>query len=230
MVKVSMEVSSGTAHFDMGIQAERRRIARELHDVVLQDLTYSLQSMQVLRRMPEGLDRAGEIEHQVEALKRAVAGLRDAIYDLRLESARERPLVRAVGSIVELNRQIGEGCQFELVVEDGFPGAISGPAGVEVVRVLQEALANVRRHSGARRAVVTLGMVKGEVHVEIEDDGSGFGPETPYGMGLTGMRERVLALGGELEVEGRKGVGTRVFLRVRLAVLTGEEAGVRSNI
>jgi signal transduction histidine kinase len=49
-------------------------------------------------------------------------------------------------------------------------------------------------------------------------------------MGLTGMRERVLALGGELEVEGRKGVGTRVFLRVRLAVLTGEEAGVRSNI
>jgi two-component system, NarL family, sensor histidine kinase UhpB len=210
-------------------EAERRRIARELHDVVLQDLTYSLQSMQVLRRMPEGLDRAGEIEHQVEALKRAVAGLRDAIYDLRLESARERPLVRAVESIVELNRQIGEGCQFELVVEDGFPGAISGPAGVEVVRVVQEALANVRRHSGARRAVVTLGMVNGEVLVEIEDDGSGFGPETSHGMGLTGMRERVLALGGELEVEGRRGVGTRVFLRVRLAVLAGGEAGKPSN-
>src|SRR5215203_1661358 len=69
-------------------EAERRRIARELHDVVLQDLTYALQSMQVLRRMPEGVDRAGETENQVEALKRAVGGLRDAIYDLRLESAR----------------------------------------------------------------------------------------------------------------------------------------------
>jgi two-component system, NarL family, sensor histidine kinase UhpB len=210
-------------------EAERRRIARELHDVVLQDLTYALQSMQVLRRMPEGVDRAGETEHQVEALKRAVGGLHDAIYDLRLESVRERPLVRAVESIVELNRQIGEGCQFKLVVEEEFPAAISGPAGVEMGRVVQEALANVRRHAGARHAVVTLGMVDDELLVEIEDDGRGFGPETSYGMGLTGMRERVLDLGGELGVEGREGVGTRVFLRVRLGVLTGGEAGEPSN-
>src|SRR5918993_186614 len=210
-------------------EAERRRIARELHDVVLQDLTYALQSMQVLGRMPEGAVRAEETGRQVEALKRAVGGLRDAIYDLRLESARERPLIRAVESIVELNRQIGEGCQFEMIVEDGFPAAISGPAGVQVVRVVQEALANVRRHSGARHAIVTLGMVNGEILVEIEDDGRGFGPETSYGMGLTGMRERVLVLGGELEVEGREGVGTRVFLRVSLDILTGGETGERSN-
>jgi PAS domain S-box-containing protein len=210
-------------------EAERRRIARELHDVVLQDLTYALQSMQILRRMPEGADRAGEIGRQIEALKRSVGGLRDAIYDLRLESVRERSLVRAVESIVELNRQIAQGCQFELAVDEGFPDTISGPAGVEVVRVVQEALANVRRHSGASHAVVTLGMVNDEVLVEIEDDGRGFGSETSYGMGLTGMRERVLALGGKLEVEGREGVGTRVFLRVRLAVLTGGEAGELSN-
>ncbi len=210
-------------------EAERRRIARELHDVVLQDLTYALQSMQVLRRMPEGLDRGQETGRQVEALKRAVEGLRDAIYDLRLEGVRERPLVRAVEAIVELNRQIGDGCQFELVVDEGFPAAISGPACVEVVRVVQEALANVRRHSGATHAVVTLGMVNGEVLVEIKDDGRGFGTETSYGIGLTGMRERVLMLGGDLEVEGREGVGTRVFLRVGLAVLTGGEAGELSN-
>ena len=210
-------------------EAERRRIARELHDVVLQDLAYALQSMQVLKRMPEGADRARETDEQIEALKRAVGGLRDAIYDLRLEGDRERPLIRAVESIVALNRQIGEGCEFELIVDEGFPDEISGPAGVEVVRVVQEALANVRRHSGARRAVVTLGVVDGEVLVEIEDDGRGFGPETAYGMGLTGMRERVLVLGGRLEVEGREGVGTRVFLRVRLAVLAGREAGELSN-
>ena len=210
-------------------EAERRRIARELHDVVLQDLTYALQSMQVIRRMPEGVDRAEEMGRQVEALRRAVGGLRDAIYDLRLESARERPLVRAVESIVDLNRQIGGRCEFELVVDEEFPTTISGPAGVEVVRVVQEALANVRRHSDARHASVTLGMVNGEVLVEIEDDGRGFGPETSYGMGLTGMRERVLALGGELEVEGREGAGTRVFLRVGLAILAGGEAGELSN-
>src|SRR5919106_1073088 len=108
-------------------EAERRRIARELHDVVLQDLTYALQSMQVLQRMPGDVDRAGEKEKQVEALKRAVGGLRDAIYDLRIEGVRERPLVRAVESIVELNRQIGEGCQFELIVDEGFPAVRAGP-------------------------------------------------------------------------------------------------------
>ncbi len=204
-------------------EAERRRIARELHDVVLQDLTYALQSMRVLKRMPEGAVRDGETERQIEALKRAVGGLRDAIYDLRLESGDERPLVRAVESVVGLNRQIGGGCEFELIVDDGFPAEISGSAGVEVVRVVQEALANVRRHSGARHAVVTLGMADGEVLVEVEDDGRGFGPGTSYGMGLTGMRERVLMLGGSLEVEGREGVGTRVFLQVRLATLTDGE-------
>jgi signal transduction histidine kinase len=182
-----------------------------------------------LKRMPEGAGRADETERQVEALKRAVGGLREAIYDLRLESVRERPLIRAIASIVELNRQIGEGCEFELIVDDGFPVEVSGPSGVEVVRVVQEALANARRHSGARHAVVTLGATDGEVLVEVEDDGRGFGPKTSYGMGLTGMRERVLALGGKLEVEGREGVGTRVFLRVELAVLTGEGAGELSN-
>ena len=210
-------------------EAERRRIARELHDVVLQDLTYALQSMQVLRRRPEGVDRAGETSRQIEALKRAVGGLRDAIYDLRLESDRERPLVRAVQSIVELNRQISDGCEFELVVDEGFPATISGAAGIEVVRVVQEALANVRRHSAASHAAVTLGVVNGDVLVEIEDDGRGFGPETTYGMGLTGMRERVHMLGGKLDVEGREGRGTRVFLRVRLAVLTGGGTGELSN-
>jgi PAS domain S-box-containing protein len=210
-------------------EAERRRIARELHDVVLQDLTYALQSMQVSKRMPEGMNRDGETGRQIDALKRAVGGLREAIYDLRLESVRERPLIRAVASIVELNRQIGEGCEFELVVDDGFPVEVSGSAGIEVVRVVQEALANVRRHSGARHAAVTLGATGGEVFVEVEDDGRGFGPETPHGMGFTGMRERVLAIGGRLEVEGREGAGTRVFLRVSLAALTGGEAGERSG-
>jgi two-component system, NarL family, sensor histidine kinase UhpB len=210
-------------------EAERRRIARELHDVVLQDLTYALQSMQVSKRMPEGAGRAGEVDQQIEALKRAVAGLREAIYDLRLESTRERPLIRAVASIVELNRQIGGGCEFDLIVDDGLPVGLSGSSGVEVVRVVQEALANVRRHSGAEHAVVTLGAAGGEILVEVEDDGRGFGPETTFGMGLTGMRERVLTLGGKLEVEGREGAGTRVFLRVSLAALTGGEAGELSS-
>jgi PAS domain S-box-containing protein len=202
-------------------EAERRRIARELHDVVLQDLMYALQSLQVARRMPEA-NRDEEMSRQVEALKRAVEGLREAVYDLRLQSAQEQPLVRTLESIVELNRQMAPGCVFELAVDGKFPATLSGSAGLEVARIVQEALANVRRHSGARRATVTLGTAGEEALVEIEDDGRGFGPEETAGMGLMGMRERAAALGGELEVEGERGVGTRVRLRVALPVLVGE--------
>ena len=201
-------------------EAERRRIARELHDVVLQDLTYALQSLQIARRMPEA-NRGEEKSRQVEALKRAVEGLREVVYELRLQSAREQPLVRTLESIVEMNRQMAPGCAFELVVDGEFPSTLSGSAGLEVARIVQEALANVRRHSGARNATVTLGAAGEEAWVEIRDDGRGFGPEETAGMGLTGMRERAAALGGELEVESGRGVGTRVRLRVALPVLVG---------
>ena len=209
-------------------EAERRRIARELHDVVLQDLTYALQSLRVMRRMPES-SRDGEMERQVEALERAVGGLRGAIYELRLHGAREQPLVRTLESIVELNRQMASGCAFELVVGEGFPASLSGAAALEVARIVQEALANVRRHSGARRATVTLGAAGAEAWVEIEDDGRGFDSGETPGMGFTGMRERAAALGGELEVESGGGAGTRVHLRVALSVLAEESSDYSST-
>ncbi len=210
-------------------EAERRRIARELHDVVLQDLTYALQSMQVVQAIPDGVDRDEEAASQMEALKRAVGGLRDAIYDLRLESVREQSLVRSLESIVELNRRMGGGRTIDLVVDRDFPNGLSAAAGIEVMRVVQEALANVRRHSGARRATVTLGLEDDEVTVQIEDDGRGFGPETSPGIGLTGMRERVHGLGGRLEVESERGMGTRVRMRVALSALTAGDAEELSN-
>ena len=208
-------------------EAERRRIARELHDVVLQDLTYALQSLQVVSRIPEGADREAETTRQVEALRRSVAGIRAAIYDLRLETVEGQTLARSLESIVELNRQLSPGCAFELSVGGGFPADLRGPRAIEVARVVQEALANVRRHSGARHARVRLSADGGGALVEIEDDGRGFAAGTAAGMGLTGMRERAASLGGELEVEGLPGSGTRVSLRVSLAVLSGgvERAG-----
>jgi PAS domain S-box-containing protein len=204
-------------------EAERRRIARELHDVVLQDLTYALQSMQVARRMPDAAGSEEETNKRIEALKRAVGGLRDAIYDLRLEGTRDQPLVRSLEAIVEVNRQLAPERTLELVVDEGFPASFSGVASIEVVRIVQEALTNIRRHSGARRATVTLGAAGDEMWIEVEDDGRGFGAGNSPGMGLTGMRERALAIGGELEVESEENVGTRVRLRVSLPVLRGED-------
>ena len=200
-------------------EAERRRISRDLHDGVLQDLTYALQSMQLTRHLAGEGGWSEERDREVEALRRAVGGLRDAIYDLRVEDAREHPLVRSMEALVELNRQMSPGCEVSLVVEEGYPEGPLGGTGVEVLRVVKEALANVRRHSGARHATVTLGIESSEVRVEVRDDGRGFEPGTVPGMGLTGMTERALALGGELEIESAPEAGTLVRLRFAASVL-----------
>ena len=89
--------------------------------------------------------------------------------------------------------------------------------GVQLSRILQEALTNARRHSGARSVEVRLRTEDGAVLAAVIDDGRGFDPASPRaGVGLSTMRERVEALGGEIEVKSRPGEGTKVALRVPL--------------
>lgn len=189
--------------------AERRRIARDLHDVVLQDLAGALQGMQAAQ-----VESAGSaLEQEIAALRRAVGSLRNAIYDLRLE--KEQPFVRAVQSLVELNRQLTPEREIVLTVCVGFPPELPGDADVELLRVLQEALVNARRHSDAQRVEVVLAVDHREVRVEIADDGVGFDPASVHeGVGLSGMRERASALGGRLEIGSTPGGGTSVGVEV----------------
>ncbi len=116
---------------------------------------------------------------------------------------------------MELNRQMAAGRRTDLVVGEGFPEDLPDPAGVEMLRVIQEALTNVRHHSGARHARVELWMEGEAVGVEVYDDGRGFDAQASRsGVGLSAMRERLAGLGGELEVKSRPGEGTRVTLKV----------------
>jgi len=198
-------------------EAERRRISRDLHDVVLQDLSSALQALQLtrLRAVRSGPDL--DLDEEIAALRRAAAGLRDTVYDLRSEE--EQPFVRAVEALVGSERQRTPEQEVDLSVQEGFPQELPGTVGNELLRIVREALTNVRRHSGAGRVEVTLGADKGRVWVEVADDGRGFDPgdtsEFPEGgVGLRAMRERVEALGGEFEVRSRPGEGTRVTARV----------------
>ena len=82
-------------------------------------------------------------------------------------------------------------------------------------RIIQEALTNARRHSGARNVIVSLRRVEeGELVAEVVDDGQGFGAGSAPGVGLQSMRERSAALGGLLQIDSEVGEGTRVQLRV----------------
>ncbi|HEX6710408.1 MAG TPA: ATP-binding protein [Rubrobacter sp.] len=191
---------------------ERRRIARDLHDVVLQDLAGVLQSLRLTYLQSKGSGLRLNLEEELEALGRATLGLRNAVYDLRGEN--ERPFVKSVESLVELNRRLTPDRRIRLVVEEGFPNGLLGEAGGELLRVIREALTNARHHSGAKSVVVTLKVDGSDLVAEISDDGQGFDQEDAPGVGLSSMHERAAIVGGRLEVESELGQGTSVRLRV----------------
>jgi PAS domain S-box-containing protein len=194
-------------------RAERRRIARDLHDIVLQDLSGALQSLRLIHLQFRNSGAEIDLAEELEALGRASSGLRSAVYDLRHE--KERPFVESVESLVELNRQATPEREVRLVVEDEFPRGLSGEKSVELLRILQEALRNVRRHSGARNVEVRLGTEYGKILVEVSDDGRGFDlASTRSGVGLSAMRERTEGLGGTLAIFGQPGEGTRVVVSI----------------
>jgi PAS domain S-box-containing protein len=204
-------------------EAERGRISRELHDVVLQDLTYAMHALQLSKGSEEG-NADSRLDEAAAAMTRAVRGLRSAVYDLSLEAEDEGRFVRSLKSLVELNRGMNPSCEYELEVGAGFPEKLPERRSKDMLRVVQEALANARRHSDARRVSVTAGARDGSIWLEIFDDGRGFDPTVPAGVGTKGMRQRARTLGGDLRVWSKPDEGTRVRLE-----LTTENVGMRPD-
>jgi PAS domain S-box-containing protein len=192
-------------------EAERNRLARELHDSTLQDIVYALQEVQVMQ-VVSGDDLNPALEDTAEALKRSVEGLRGAIFELRLKETLDRSLVSSLETLVDLNRRMARGrYELELFVEDDFPARLPNKTGQELTRLVQEALTNVRRHAEPNHASVELGLDGGLAYVQVSDDGCGFDSErSTTGLGRQSMRHRALELGGEFSVESAPGEGTRV--------------------
>ena len=204
-------------------EAERRRLARDLHDGALQDLAYALAEAQIVQVLNDNPELNGRITDEIEALRSTERRLRAAVYDLRLGGEGGRPLVELLEALVNEGRRMSPGCEVRLDVESRLPEAPPGEGGVEVLRVLREALTNARRHSGAGKVLVTVRAEGEEFVAEVSDDGRGFVPGGPTGVGLNSMRERAVALGGSLKVDSEPGAGTRVRLRVPLRRLGAAE-------
>ena len=210
-------------------EAERSRIARDLHDEALQDLTDALVEAQLARATsPEDPKLPQRLEMLVAALDRVGPQLRGAIYDLRLEAEQERPFSELLEALVRLQNSMNSEAEVRLdLVGDG--AVISRPLGEvgrEILRVLREALTNARRHSGARnvRVAVRISEDEDKLLAEVEDDGRGFDPageDHPAaaavgGVGTRGMAERARLYGGDLKIESEPGRGTKVSLVVPL--------------
>ena len=207
-------------------EAERNRIARDLHDDILQDIVYALQEIQIAQITSED-SRSKSLDEAAESLRRSVEGLRGAIFELRLRETLGRSFVSTLEVLLDLNRRMARGrYELDLVVEDGFPRDLHERTGREVIRIVQEALTNARRHAEARTVRVRLWVDEGLARVEVTDDGRGFDTGAPgVGVGQQSMRYRAGELGGELTVESEPGCGTRVRLEIPVSRLLAEGEG-----
>lgn len=200
------------------LEAERARIARDLHDGPAQYFANAVFEAEYLRKLltrdPDAV--ADGLARMRESLQQGVREIRQCLFDLRLPAVEELGLVALLrGYLPEYERQYGLAVEV-LLPDDEVP--LLGDQAVAVFRILQESLNNARRHAGASRLRVKLHRRGDEVVLQVEDDGQGFTPgqARPGHYGLTGMQERAQLVGGRLDVQGRPGKGARVVLHVPL--------------
>ncbi len=204
------------------IVAERERIARELHDSIAQVLGVihlRLRSLEPEVRDEPGNGVATEIADLAEIADEAYKDVREAILGLRESITSADGLEGALGEYLrKFSRQTG--IKATLHCDGSARRALAPRSEIQLLRVVQEALTNVRKHAGAGHARVSLNADDGLVILEVTDDGSGFDPGRleeafDHGFGLASMRERVEQIGGTLAVHTAPGKGTRVEVRLQ---------------
>jgi PAS domain S-box-containing protein len=201
--------------------AERSRIARDLHDGALQGLA---------RAQTATGSQGTNGDDDVNAILRQVGQqLRAAIYDLSLEESGERTLGDSLGDLVDVTREMAPDREVTLDIDDDLAARSLGGRQAEVLRILGEALANARRHAEAEHIVVRVTSTETRLSVEVTDDGRSAAawPATAPGHGVRGMHERAQLLGAELDIR-TDDTGTTVRLQIALspaAPVPGAAAG-----
>jgi signal transduction histidine kinase len=212
-------------HHAAGVAAERERLAQDIHDTLAQGFTSVVMLAQTAAA---DLDRGdpGAARRRVELIEGTA---RDNLAEARALVAAFVPvaldgatLPQALGRLADrFHAETGVAVELDV----GEPqGPLPRDVEVVLLRAAQEALANVRRHAHASRVRVRLAAERGTAELEVLDDGLGIAAGTPEGIGLLGMRERVAAGGGELQVGSDPAGGTRLRVRVP-APVTGTNRG-----
>jgi signal transduction histidine kinase len=221
----SAELGRASVSLVRAEEAERRRIARELHDETGQVLTAIRLELGLLARQVEGnvpareaLDRALDLTGRaLETIRATVRGLRPAALD-------DLGLVPAVEALAEeFSGRTGVIVDLEAQKP---PEDIAPEVEIALYRIFQEALTNVARHAEARRVRASIAVDGGSIVLLVQDDGRGFDPArivrtADARAGLVGMRERLLGLGGSLDVTTAPGQGVRLEARMPLEAANG---------
>jgi PAS domain S-box-containing protein len=206
-----------TSHLQQIREKERSYLSRELHDELGQVLTgIKMDIRWIERRVPEGSILIEErlrsivklIDSAILSVQRLSMALRPpALDDFGLDEAIELMLTN-------FKKRTSIACEF---ISTPRPVTLSREVSTEVFRIFQETLTNIARHASAKKVVITLQHTKDRFTMEIRDNGRGITKKEitdPASIGLTGMRERVYALEGTLEIKGIKGKGTTVTVSI----------------
>jgi nitrate/nitrite-specific signal transduction histidine kinase len=214
---------------DLAITEERERIAREMHDSLAQVLGYVNTKAQAVQELLK-TDQVQKAEAQVgqlgEAARSAYADVREGILGLRTSLGPQRSLLQALEEYLASWRE-QSGIQAELGLEpaDAQLAGLTPTAELQLLRIVQEALANVRKHANATCVSIRIRQTPEAIETTIDDNGRGFVQDLPNGrgrwenaagphFGLATMRERVESVGGQLEVRSAPGEGTRIAVRI----------------
>lgn len=206
---VAMEYARAQADVRrVGLMEERERIAKELHDGIIQSLFAIGMNLQGAALMSESAEAAARVEGSVGELDKVIRDLRNYIFGLRPGILADRQLDEALRTLGDKAQTSG----LKVVVEVGsdLAARLSGRSH-EIVQLTREALSNVARHSNAKHSSVRLVQTGRDAVLTIDDDGSGFDTRRDSdGNGLRNMQERAHALGGELRITSKDGRGTRL--------------------
>ena len=200
---------------------ERARLAREIHDGLAQDLWYAKLKQSRLEHAGPLTEEQATLAHEVtDAIDAALAEARQSVAAMRLTD--EGSLEHVIGRYVE---DYADRYGIRAVFEpdgDALP-QLPARTQVEVLRIIQEALNNVRKHADATLVRVRLEMIEGGLRVSVVDNGRGFDPRVHdgAGFGMESMRQRAALIGAEIQVEARPQDGTRLALIVPVRLSEG---------
>ncbi|WP_026875833.1 GAF domain-containing protein [Jiangella gansuensis] len=198
-----------------GLVDDRERIARDLHDVVVQRLFASAMSLTAAARLIDRADVAARVERTVDDLDATIRQIRSTIFALQSSKDDVAPTLRGrlVNVVESAREQLGFAPGLQLVGE--LDNAVPDQVGEQAVTVLQEALSNAVRHARASRVDVVVEAMNGRLRLMVADDGVGL-PADRRHSGLANLAERAAALGGTFELATGEPTGTVLTWRVPL--------------
>jgi two-component system, NarL family, sensor histidine kinase UhpB len=192
---------------------ERRRIAQDLHDDIGQGMTAlvlhlkAIQSDIASRRREPG----DQIQETIRIVEDMMRHIRQVLYELRPPSLDTTPFVKVLEGLCS-SMSLSTGLRVVFSSQEQLP-PMSNAQAITLYRLVQEGTNNVLKHAKAESVWINLEYVDGEVSISLEDDGQGFdiNHRSSYGIGLEGLRERFLDLGGSFDIESAPGKGTRLY-------------------